>query len=74
MRVAQVGLVIDRAGSVCSCSLGGSVANKILSGCGASCTMQELMAKYILLENYFMSESLSKVRMCCMSFSHCTCT
>lgn len=42
--------------------LGGGVANKLLSECGASCAMQELIAKYIVLENYFMSESLSKVR------------
>ena len=38
------------------------MASKLLGGCGASCAMQELMAKYIVLENYFMSESLSKVR------------
>ena len=37
-------------------------ASKIMSGCGSSLAMQELIGKYIVLENYFMSESLSKVR------------
>ena len=36
----------------------------ILSGCVTSLAMQELIGKYIVLENYFMSESLSKVCMC----------
>lgn len=41
--------------------LGGVVFQQLLSGCGASCAMQELIGKYIVLENYFMSESLFKV-------------
>lgn len=39
----------------------GGVSMQPLSGCGASLAMQELISKYIVLENYFMSESLSKV-------------
>lgn len=45
--------------------LGGVVFQQLLSGCGASCAMQELIGKYIVLENYFMSESLFKVHPHC---------
>lgn len=41
------------------------MSNQFLSGCGTSRTLQELICKYIVLENYFMSESLSKVSGAC---------
>ena len=34
---------------------------QLLSGCGTRQAMEVLISKYIVLENYFMSESLSKV-------------
>jgi len=40
----------------------GDCGNQLLSGCGTRQTLQVLISKYIVLENYFMSESLLKVR------------
>uniref|UniRef100_UPI00358F591B conserved oligomeric Golgi complex subunit 4 n=1 Tax=Myxine glutinosa TaxID=7769 RepID=UPI00358F591B len=33
---------------------------KLLSGCGLSCAMQELMGEYVTMEEYFMKENVNK--------------
>ena len=34
---------------------------QLLSGCGLSCAMQELMGEYVTMEEYFMKENVNKV-------------